>query len=126
MYACIDNHGVSKLLQSTSVPIMDLGLKLRSELPDLIGARIEFQKDAPENEKLVLNRSILGLGRVIVRDDARVFEQMNRVSRYVASGVHGEMIDTNTEEKWTKKRSLGNSDSNNAFSGVFTVNIDTL
>ena len=56
--------------------------KLRSELHDFIGAGIEFQRDAPENEKLVLKRSILGLGRVMVRDEARVFEQMNIVSRY--------------------------------------------
>ena len=27
MYTCISNHGVSKLLQSTSVPIMELGFK---------------------------------------------------------------------------------------------------
>ena len=28
-------------------------LKLRSELHDFVGAGIEFQRDAPENEKLV-------------------------------------------------------------------------
>ena len=58
------------------------GLKLRSELHDFIGAGIEFQRDAPENEKLILKRYILGLGRVMVLDETQVFEQMNRVSRY--------------------------------------------
>ena len=52
-------------------------LKLRSELHDFIGAGIEFQRDASLNEKLVSHRSVLVLGRVIVRDEARVFEQMS-------------------------------------------------
>ena len=35
-----------------------------------------FHKDAPENEKLVLKRSILGLGRVMYLDVARMLEQI--------------------------------------------------
>ena len=38
-----------------------------------------FHKDAPENEKLVLKRSILGLGRV---DVARMLEQIKSCLRY--------------------------------------------
>ena len=34
-----------------------------------------FQKDAPENDKLVLKRSILGLGRVMYLDVARMLER---------------------------------------------------
>ena len=42
-----------------------------------------FHRDAPENEKLVLKRSILGLGRVIEnRDVARVVEQIKSCLRY--------------------------------------------
>ena len=37
-----------------------------------------FHKDAPENEKLVLKRSILGLGRVMYLDVARMLEQIKR------------------------------------------------
>ena len=37
-----------------------------------------FHKDAPENEKLVLKRSILGLGRVMYFDVARMLEQRER------------------------------------------------
>ena len=36
-------------------------LKLLSALIEVIQAGIEFQRDAPAKEKLVLNRSILGL-----------------------------------------------------------------
>ena len=35
-----------------------------------------FHRDAPKNEKLVFKRSILGLGRVMNRDVARVLEQI--------------------------------------------------
>ena len=66
---------------STSVQIMDWVLKLRSDLHDFNGNRIQFQRDAPENEKLVLEKSILGLDRIMVHDEARVFEQMDRVPR---------------------------------------------
>ena len=31
--------------------------------------------DAPEKEKLVLKRTILGLGKIILRDEERLFEQ---------------------------------------------------
>ena len=41
-----------------------------------------FHKDAPENEKLVLKRSILRLGRVMNRDVARVLEQIKSRLRY--------------------------------------------
>ena len=37
--------------------------------------------DAPEKEKLVLKRSVLGLGNIIVREE-RLFEQTNRDVRY--------------------------------------------
>ena len=43
---------------------------------------IAFHRDAPENEKLVLKRSILGLGRVITLYVARVMEQINSCLRY--------------------------------------------
>ena len=47
-------------------------LKLMSVLQEVICAGIEFQRDAPAKEKLVLNRSILGLGSIIDRDGARL------------------------------------------------------
>ena len=40
-----------------------------------------FHKDAPENEKLVLKRSILGLGRVIYFDMARILEKIKSCLR---------------------------------------------
>ena len=45
-------------------------LKLMSALHEVICVGIEFQRDAPAKEKLVLNRSILGLGSIIDRDGA--------------------------------------------------------
>ena len=45
-------------------------MKLISELHDF--------RYVPENEKLVLERSILGLGRVMNRDVARVLEQIKK------------------------------------------------
>ena len=43
-----------------------------------------FHRDAPENEKLIffLKKSILGLGRVMNRDVARVLEQIKSCLRY--------------------------------------------
>ena len=41
-----------------------------------------FHKDAPENEKLVLKRSILDLGRVIYLNVARILEQIKSCLRY--------------------------------------------
>ena len=41
-----------------------------------------FHKDAPENEKIVLKRSVLGLGRVIYLDVARMLEQIESCLRY--------------------------------------------
>ena len=41
-----------------------------------------FHKDAPENEKLVLKRSILGLGRVMNLGVARMLEQIKSCLRY--------------------------------------------
>ena len=38
--------------------------------------------DAPEKDKLVLNRSVLGFGKIIVRDEERLFEQTKRDVRY--------------------------------------------
>ena len=57
-------------------------LKLISELHDFIWVGIAFPRDASENEKLVLKRSILGLGRVMNRDVARVLEQIKSCLRY--------------------------------------------
>ena len=57
-------------------------MKLVSELHDFILFGIVFHKDAPENDKLVLKRSILGLGRVISLDVARVLEQIKSCLRY--------------------------------------------
>ena len=34
--------------------------------------------DAPEKEKLVLKRSVLGMGKIIVRDEERLFEQTKK------------------------------------------------
>ena len=41
-----------------------------------------FLKNAPENEKLVLIRSVLGLGRVMYLDVARMLEQIKSCLRY--------------------------------------------
>ena len=41
-----------------------------------------FHRDAPENEKLVLKRSILDLGRVMTLDVARLLEQIKSCLRY--------------------------------------------
>ena len=40
---------------------------------------IVFHRDAAENEKLVLKKSILGLGRIMNRAVARVLEQIKAV-----------------------------------------------
>ena len=45
-------------------------LKLRSVLHEVICVGIEFQRELPAKEKLVLNRSIPGLGSIIDRDGA--------------------------------------------------------
>ena len=41
-----------------------------------------FHKDAPENEKLVLKRSVLGLGKIMYLDVARMLEQIKSCLRY--------------------------------------------
>ena len=41
-----------------------------------------FHKDAPENEKLVFKRPILGLGRVMNLDVAQMLEQIKSCLRY--------------------------------------------
>ena len=41
-----------------------------------------FYKDAPENDKLVLKRSIFGLGRVMYLDVAQMLEQIKSCLRY--------------------------------------------
>ena len=46
-----------------------------------------FHKDEPENEKLVLKRSILGLGRVMYLDVARMLEQIKSCLRYGGARV---------------------------------------
>ena len=57
-------------------------LKLMSALHEFIWAGIEFQRDAPAKEKLVLKRSILGLGSVVDCDETRLFRQIKRSFRY--------------------------------------------
>ena len=57
-------------------------MKLVSKLHDFIYTGIVFQRDAPENEQLVLKRSILGLRRVVNRDVAQVLEQLKSCLRY--------------------------------------------
>ena len=54
-------------------------LKLTSVLHEVICVGIEFQRDAPAKEKLILNRSILGLGSIIDRDGARLLWQIKNV-----------------------------------------------
>ena len=54
-------------------------MKLMSVLHEVICVGIEFQRDAPGKEKLVLNRSILGLGSIIDRDGARLLWQIKNV-----------------------------------------------
>ena len=44
-----------------------------------------FHRDASENEKLVLKRYILGLGRVINLDVARVLEKIKSFLRYTGA-----------------------------------------
>ena len=57
-------------------------LKLMSVLHEVICAGIEFQRDEPAKQKLVLNMSILGLGSIIDRDWARLLRQIKRFLRY--------------------------------------------
>ena len=47
-------------------------MKLLSAPHEVIRAGIEFKRDAPAKEKLVLNRSLLGLGSIIDREEARL------------------------------------------------------
>ena len=54
-------------------------LKLMSVLHKVIFVGIEFQRDAPAKLKLVLNRSILGLGSITDRDRARHFVANKKV-----------------------------------------------
>ena len=54
-------------------------MKLTSVLHEVICVGIEFQRDAPAKEKLILNRSILGLGSIIDRDGARLLWQIKNV-----------------------------------------------
>ena len=62
-------------------------LKLVSELHKYILVGIVFHMDAPENEKLLLERSVLGLGRVMNRDVARDLEQIKSCFRYGGTRV---------------------------------------
>ena len=57
-------------------------MKLVSELHDFILFGMVFHKDAPENDKLVLKRSVLGLGRTMYLDVARMLEQIKSCLRY--------------------------------------------
>ena len=52
-------------------------MKLVSELYEF-----DLIWDAPENEKLVLKRSVLGLGRVMNLDVVRMLEQIKSCLRY--------------------------------------------
>ena len=47
-------------------------LKLMSALHEVVWAGIEFQRDVPAAEKLVLNGSILDLGSITDRDGVRL------------------------------------------------------
>ena len=51
---------------------MELRFEAEECIAQVIWAGKEFQRDAPAKEKLVLNRSILGLGSVIDCDGARL------------------------------------------------------
>ena len=55
-----------------------------------------FHKDAPENEKLVLKRSILGLGRVMYLDVARVLEQHKKLFKVRRCKLFFNALNTNT------------------------------
>ena len=46
-----------------------------------------FHRDAPENEKLVVSRSVLGFGRIMNLDVARVLEQIKSCLRYGGARV---------------------------------------
>ena len=63
-------------------PLRSCVLKLMNVLLEVICVGIEFHRDAPAKEKLVLNRSILGLGSIIDRDGARLLWQIKRSLRY--------------------------------------------
>jgi len=76
MYVHITNQEIDFLNKSASEPFVELFLKVASELHDFIWDGIIFQRDAPENEKLVLKRSVLGLGRVVNWSVAQVLEQI--------------------------------------------------
>ena len=47
-------------------------MKLMSALLEVVWAGLEFQRDVPAKEKLVFNRSVLGLGSIMDLDEARV------------------------------------------------------
>ena len=53
-----------------------------SALLEVICVGIEFHRDAPAKEKLVLNRSILSLGSTIARNGARLLWQIKSSLRY--------------------------------------------
>ena len=57
-------------------------LKLVSESHDFISVGIVFHRDAPENKKLVLKRSILGLGSIMNRHVTRVLELIKSCLKY--------------------------------------------
>ena len=54
-------------------------MKLMSVLHEVICFGIEFQRDAPAKEKLVLNRSILDLDSIVDCDGARMLWQIKKV-----------------------------------------------
>ena len=56
-------------------------MKLVSELYEF-----DLIWDAPENEKLVLKRSVLGLGRVMYLDVARMLEQSQQIKSCLRYG----------------------------------------
>ena len=73
IHTYIDNQEVTELLHFISEPFMELRfLQLMSALHKVLWAVIEFQRDAPAKEKLVLNRSVLDLGSILDRDGARL------------------------------------------------------
>ena len=51
---------------------MELRFEATSALHEVTWAGVEFLRDVPAKEKLVLNRSVLGLGSTIGCDGARL------------------------------------------------------
>ena len=68
--------------QTASEPFVELCFEADKWIARLYLVGIVFHRDAPENEKLFLKRSVLGLGRVMNLDVARMLEQIKSCLRY--------------------------------------------